>query len=203
MKVFVKCYGMYIYTLRLTVLNDGALGALLDEDGALLVVLLGLLHLGEGQLLVVELLDEGALAVSVGDALDGHDLDVGEASAVLGGHIVQGLGDGAGLGDVTELLGHGGVTDLLGVVAQIDGVVASGQLLVLDQGAGQDVTTGGLDLVLLAHQAPEAGLGDDVVLGEDLVLVDGGVGGGGGGGLAADDGVVLDEGAHDYCLPSK
>eukprot|EP01084_Bolivina_argentea_P071407 129847_1 len=155
--------------------NNGALGALANEDGAVLAGSLDtLLEEGEGQLGVVELLHEGAAGHVVGNRLDTHNLNLGVASAMAGGQVVEGLGDGAGLGDVAELLGHVGEATLLGVVAQVNGVVASSELLVLDDLAGENVAVGGLDLVLLAHDLPEAGLGHNEVGGEDLVLEDGG-----------------------------
>lgn len=179
---------------------DGLLGVLGAEDDA---VLLGdglgaLVEEGEVDLGRVELLDPGAAAGGVGDGLDAEDLDLGVAGAVAGGHVVVGLGDGAGLGDVAELLDHRGVAALLGVVDEGDGVVAGGDLLVADDGDGEDITLGGLDLVLVVHEAPEAGLGDDVVGGEDLVLVDGGVLVGVGGGFATNDLVVLQEGTDHF-----
>lgn len=183
-------------------LSDSLLGVGGLEDGAVLLgggldAVVG--EEGELDLGRVELLDPGAAALRVGDGLDTHDLNLRIAGAVAGSHVVVGLGDGAGLGDVAELLNHGGVAALLGVVDQGDGVVASGDLLVADDVAGEDVALGGLDLVLVVHEAPEAGLGDDVVGGEDLVLEDGGVGVLLGGGFAADDLVVLEEGT-DHCV---
>lgn len=148
----------------------------------------------------VEGLNPGAAAFGVRDALDTHNFDLSEASAVTSGHVVVGLRDGAGLGDVTELLNHGSVTALLGIVDERDGVVAGSDLLVANDGAGEDVALGGLDLVLVVHESPEAGFGDDVVVGEDFVLEDGGVGVGLGGSGAANNLVVLQEGADHCCF---
>ena len=168
------------------VLLGGGLGALVGEEGEL--------KLGG-----VELLNPGAAACGIRDGLDTHNLDLSVASTVTGSHIVVGLRDGAGLGDVTEFLNHGGVTALLGIVDKGDGVVAGGELLVADDGAGEDVSLGGLNLILVVHESPEAGFGDDVVGGEDFVLEDGGVSVLLGGSFATDDLVVLQVGA-DHCV---
>ena len=168
------------------VLLGGGLGALVGEEGEL--------KLGG-----VELLNPGAAAGGIRDGLDTHNLDLSVASTVTGSHIVVGLRNGAGLGDVTEFLNHGGVTALLGIVDKGDGVVAGGELLVADDGAGEDVSLGGLNLILVVHESPEAGFGDDVVGGEDFVLEDGGVGVLLGGSFATDDLVVLQVGA-DHCV---
>ena len=175
----------------------GVLGA--EDDALLLGDALGaLVKEGEVDLGRVELLDPGAAAGRVGDRLDAEDLDLGVAGAVAGGHVVVRLRDGAGLGDVAELLDHGGVAAALRVVDERDGVVARGDLLVADDGDGENVALGRLDLVLVVHEAPEAGLGDDVVGGEDLILVDGGVLVRVGGGFAANDLVVLQERADHF-----
>jgi len=167
------------------VLLGGGLGALVGEEGEL--------KLGG-----VELLNPGAAASGIRDGLDTHNLDLSVASTVTGSHIVVGLRDGAGLGDVTEFLNHGGVTALLGIVDKGDGVVAGGELLVADDGAGEDVSLGGLNLILVVHESPEAGFGDDVVGGEDFVLEDGGVSVLLGGSFATDDLVVLQVGADHF-----
>ena len=163
------------------ILLGGGLGALVGEEGEL--------NLGG-----VELLNPGAAAFRVGDGLDTHNFNLSVTGAVTGSHVVVGLGDGTGLGDVTEFLNHGGVAALLGIVDKGDGVVAGGDLLVADDGAGEDIALGGLNLVLIVHESPEAGLGDDVVGGEDFVFEDGGVGVLFGGSFATNDLVVLQEG---------
>jgi len=86
----------------------------------------------------------------------------------------------------------------LGVVDEGDGVVAGGDLLVANDGDGEDVTLGNLNLVLVVHETPEARLGDDVVGGEDFVLVDGGVLVGVGGSFATNNLVVLQEGTDHF-----
>lgn len=169
------------------VLLGGGLGALVGEEGEL--------KLGG-----VELLNPGAAASGIRDGLDTHNLDLSVASTVTGSHIVVGLRNGAGLGDVTEFLNHGGVAALLGIVDKGDGVVAGGELLVADDGAGEDVSLGGLNLILVVHESPEAGFGDDVVGGENFVLEDGGVSVLLGGSFATDDLVVLQVGADHCCL---
>jgi len=87
---------------------DGSLGVLGTEDDAILLgdSLGALVKEREVDLGRVELLNPGAAASRVGDGLDTEDLNLSVASAVTGSHVVVGLRDGAGLGDVTEFLNH-------------------------------------------------------------------------------------------------
>jgi len=185
-------------------LQSSARGVLGTEDDAVLLgdALGRSVEEGELDLGGVELLNPGAAALVIRDGLNAHNFDLSEASTVASSHIVVGLRDGAGLGDVTEFLNHGGVTALLGIVDKGDGVVAGGELLVADDGAGEDVTLGGLNLILVVHESPEAGFGDDVVGSEDFVLEDGGVSVLLGGSFATNDLVVLQVRA-DHCVLLK
>lgn len=118
--------------------------------------------------------------------------------------VVVGLGDCAGLGHVTEFLRHVCVAALLGVVDEVHAVVSCCDLAILDNLARKDVAVSGFHLVLLAHDLPELGLGNDVVWRKDFEAEHSRVVVRRSGLLASHDLVVLQEGAdHFFFLNEK
>ena len=109
----------------------------------------------------------------VADALGVDDADVEELAAVAGGAVDVGVRDGGGAGGVAELLAD---------IDEPDAAVVhlEGDLVVLDLARGlrwdllhaEELALRGLEALERAHVVPEAGLGDDVVRGEDAHLVD-------------------------------
>ena len=127
----------------------------------------------ESDVRVVEQLGGLALGVLDADLVDADDLDVGAGGSVVGGHVGVELLDSAAAGDVTELL--------VDVVGAVDAVVSEEDAKVLDHVGellgdlvdSEDLTVGAFDLFQLGEEVPEAGLGDDLVGGEDAHAVEG------------------------------
>lgn len=114
-------------------------------------------------------------------------LDSVGTGTVTGSHIAVALGDGGSDSQVTVLAVHvvGAGTR---IVTQPDAKVLDLQRGPLgDLLAGHDLSGGLLELVQLAQEVPETGLGHNVVWGEDPHFVQGGVGLLVGGQLAAND----------------
>lgn len=133
--------------------------------------------MGKGELdgVFQELLDGNTTDLRSVDGLDVNDLDGGVTSAVTASHVVVELSDGSDAGDVTELLVHV-VDSLARSVTKPDSVVLDRDRLLLDLVDGEDLSVGGLKLVQLAHEVPEARTGNDVVGREKTHAEDGGVG---------------------------
>ena len=127
----------------------------------------------ESDVRVVEQLGGLALGILDADLVDADDLDVGASGSVVGGHVSIELLDSAAAGDVTELL--------VDVVGAVDAVVSEEDAKVLDHVGellgdlvdSEDLTVGAFDLFQLGEEVPEAGLGDDLVGGEDAHAVEG------------------------------
>ena len=104
----------------------------------------------------------------LGDLGGADDLDGTVTGAVARSHVGVQLLDSGSEGGVTELLVH--VVDAgAGDVSQPDAVGLDNTAVFLeDLVNGQDLTSGLLQLVKTGHEVPEAGLGRDLVGGEDL-----------------------------------
>jgi len=121
---------------------------------------------------VVELLDVHAARLGGRDGVHLDDLDGVGTGTVAGAHVAVALSDGTADGQVTVLAVHV-VGARAGIVAQPDAEVLDlhGRRLVhlLD---GHDLAGGLLELLQLAQEVPETGLGHDVVGSEDAHLVE-------------------------------
>ena len=114
-----------------------------------------------------DLLDVGAANISVGNLSDADDLDGAGASAVAGSHVgVASLNSGVA-GQLTVLLVHVVGTGAR-VVADPDTEVLDLEgLLLVDLVDADDLAVDLLDLLQLAHEVPEAGLGNNLVGGKE------------------------------------
>lgn len=124
----------------------------------------------------MELLDVGTHALRSPESVDLDDVDVVPSSLVHGGHLVVHLIYGTSTSGVPVLLVK--VVDASSrSVAEIDAeVLDSGGLPLFNLVDGEELTLGLLDLLQLAHEIPEARLGNDVILSKNAHTVHLGVG---------------------------
>ena len=105
------------------------------------------------------------------DLVELDDLDVAVLDVVLAGHFVEDGLHGAGRRDLADLAVHVVVADAVSV-AELDGEVLDLGLVLDDLLDGDGLAVALLDLLEVVQEVPVAGLGDDLVRGEDRHLVD-------------------------------
>lgn len=119
----------------------------------------------------MELLDVGAHALRGLEPVNLNDVDVVPGGLVDGSHLVVHLVNGTSAGGVPVLLVEVVDTGPRSVAEEDAEVLDRVGLLLGQLVDSKELALGLLNLLELAHEIPETGLGDHVVLGEDAHAV--------------------------------